>query len=734
MSDDGYFIAAPCAGDSAGPADAIGELVAKFTDAVTAALGPIARRLSALEAAGGAGGPAAGGSDGGFSSGSDDESADGEPVAMPGPAEREIPEEIAALLKKMDIGEVTAQNDAACRPGSDDQLVTLGSLVAADFPSAWADGVTCVVPTEWHTPTGPMLSAEAYARSFREKNALVLRAIGAVNREFPGIRLVVAGGAAAAPLFEARGLPGRRPDDIDVFTIVDEEVEETQLWEALHVFATAIASATPTEINTAQAVLMVSMELREGLLTFQLFSGTVSRWNYEPSRRLKIQVILRRYPDLGSLLHAFDLAGSAVATDGTTAWLTAAASATYLTGVMPVWPHRRSISFEWRLRKYMQKGLGLAFHGYPLAVPAAGQTAMYGVPAENEFCRPTILTVNFVEELRPGVFRGGVIAESTECDYEIAAPIPPQSRLTRRRRRADNVPINALFNGIYYGARCLEVCNWSNLVALLSEAPPSLLLTGRSAIPLNSEGRQPTLSPPIVLNRDSTRRPAQVFPRAGLNAVLETITRASDPPSPGSLVKYLGASPEEAIRFTHELAELRFRMPEDEIAWVNTLVPLIERVQRRHTELLESGASQWWVVQDPGRQWTASRNPQPADPTSWYTGVNAEPRAALADETKDADGVAALADETSSDEDDPICAICHEDVVVGTLGTVLTSCGHAFHFMSSGGCSGLAPWVQRHNTCPVCRATLIPSAITGESPTVVRPTERPPIPFRFSFR
>ena len=152
----------------------------------------------------------------------------------------------------------------------------------------------------------------------------------------------------------------------------------------------------------------------------------------------------------------------------------------------------------------------------------------------------------------------------------------------------------------------------------------------------------------------------------------------------------MGAVPEDqAIAFVSEINRVAFRNPGRVISWQGALRTHVDALKEKHARAAEAPPAEWWIVQDPGRQWTASRHPTPTDGKTWL-------------------GTAAT--HVVPSEDVPVeatmCVFCRETIVPGAPGTVTTRCGHAFHFFHSGGCDGAAAW-QRSGSkeCPVCRAS-----------------------------
>lgn len=73
-----------------------------------------------------------------------------------------------------------------------------------------------------------------------------------------------------------------------------------------------------------------------------------------------LQFVLRLYENLAQVLNGFDFGSCQVGYDGKTLWVTRLGLHARLTGMNLVDSQRRSVSYEYRLRKYVERGYGLA--------------------------------------------------------------------------------------------------------------------------------------------------------------------------------------------------------------------------------------------------------------------------------------------------------------------------------------------------------------------------------------
>jgi len=118
----------------------------------------------------------------------------------------------------------------------------------------------------------------------------------------------------------------------------------------------------------------------------------------------------------------------------------------------------------------------------------------------------------------------------------------------------------------------------------------------------------------------------------------------------------------------------------------------------------------WWIVTDPGRQYTASLDPRMEDPASWYgDAFEADAKTPTPDDFVEA-LLATLEMRQLGPGDhapvfDGMCPLCHDPLFRGAPNSVILPCGHIYHWAENEeGCSGLYSWVMRDNgNCPTCR-------------------------------
>jgi len=67
-------------------------------------------------------------------------------------------------------------------------------------------------------------------------------------------------------------------------------------------------------------------------------------------------------------------------------------------------------------------------------------------------------------------------------------------------------------------------------------------------------------------------------------------------------------------------------------------------------------------------------------------------------------------------ENEKDCSLCCEPINIGDSVYTLTPCEHSFHSNASQclGCETILSWLNKHNTCPVCRKVVIINSIKAD--------------------
>jgi hypothetical protein len=207
------------------------------------------------------------------------------------------------------------------------------------FAAAMGDPADIRVPafriSRTRSPYGRGKNQERYSSDFRAEFPVVAEIL-----PIPGVYVV--GGAAAVPL----GSTGA--GDVDLFIVgVDDP------WATLNKVVTRLRRACDKHYGDRGHRYSTSETLSPGIFNYAV---------YEPGQGalfIKVQVVLRAYPDLSRLLHGIDIPCAAVAFDGVRTQMTYLAAWAHYYGSNIVNPAYRSATYEERCLKYAERGYSL---------------------------------------------------------------------------------------------------------------------------------------------------------------------------------------------------------------------------------------------------------------------------------------------------------------------------------------------------------------------------------------
>lgn len=188
-------------------------------------------------------------------------------------------------------------------------------------------------------------------------------------------------------------------------------------------------------------------------ITYSLASSAYVRWH---SRKWpSVQVILRYYPSVSSILYSFDLPASAVGFDGKEVWFTSLSRVAYETGVMVINPHRRSPTFEYRLSKYFGRGfaIGLPHFNIQALKKVWEERCRIGKKLETRNRWRKCIKIGSI-----GVYVDTVNPETNQIEVEDVWWYGPNSPLL-------HIPSEEIYNSIPTDRQALKRYNIQNLVA-----------------------------------------------------------------------------------------------------------------------------------------------------------------------------------------------------------------------------------------------------------------------------
>ena len=281
-----------------------------------------------------------------------------EPPALNDPSMRlKLPADPMAIL-----AECNRHRHPGCEDGPESGLWSVDQL-NAEFPCLYMFPVPTFAPRVWPSPKP--VSQEEYSLRFALEYPEVARILPIEN-------VVVAGGAAAWPL----GEPGVKTGDVDLFVYGIDPADTKKLWRKVDEVVSKLFRATFSPDPAHRRFLLVREVLAPGILTVAAFLADHERPSsfVNPTPALKVQVVLRAYPSVTSILHAFDVPSCAVAFDGRRAYMTGLAAYAHLFRVNLVVPAYRSTTYEARLAKYFGRGFALALPGLAPGAMEKGKT------------------------------------------------------------------------------------------------------------------------------------------------------------------------------------------------------------------------------------------------------------------------------------------------------------------------------------------------------------------------
>ncbi|MCE7958498.1 MAG: hypothetical protein DYH06_11265 [Acidobacteria bacterium ACB2] len=291
----------------------------------------------------------------------EEDSAEAEPPALEPPVLVDLGR---ALVLDDDPAVAVAINDAHRRPdapeGPGADLWTVDQLRAA-MPRQYKYVVPTFAPRHWPTPVP--ISQEEYSARFEAKFPEVA-SIGPIEH------VVIAGGAAAWPFGESRVKPG----DVDLFICGIDPADEKALWSTVHNVVKKLTAAFLEGVDgVPPRVRALTQTMSPGVVT--ITAVTSSEYGYRATGdEIKVQIILRAYPSLSAILHAFDVPSACVAYDWRRAYTTTLGAFAQVFRANVVVPAYRSTTYESRLAKYFERGYALALPGLRPGILKRGET------------------------------------------------------------------------------------------------------------------------------------------------------------------------------------------------------------------------------------------------------------------------------------------------------------------------------------------------------------------------
>eukprot|EP00873_Tetraselmis_striata_P043722 jgi/Tetstr1/463986/TSEL_008791.t1 len=443
--------------------------------------------------------------------------------------------------------------------------------------------------------------------------------------------------------------------DMDFYITGMDPDDEQSLWKKVDEFLAVFRD------NNRSGFYLEESAVKIGKTVITVASDCVDE--YAP----KLQLILRVYPTIASVIQAFDVDPCCMAYDGETTYLTHAAARAVVTKCMILDPSRRSLTFESRLIKYMKRGLDLILPHFELN-PSMVDTlvSMPHLEFTVNDVNGTVATVN----IQPR-------AHQPASDYDI---------------------LENYEGDLHYGlVRVVEKQNMENLVSDRHDRMFRVLTLADTRDVMRGVIERGYMTYNDILPVETL---VNMYARAESSYYWMSLSNLS---GLGVMTRLMGMSPSAAKRIL-------------DLIYANKVVDLsgvLEALRNKGTsayDRLRSEKFEMWVKTEPGRQWTASMNPAFEDPTEYYGEFYCESPANVASSghTSD-DGIG---------PDDDVCMICHEVIRPGETNLMVLVCGHKMHMMPiRHKCLGGFNWISNHDDkCPMCRRSVRDTTTTSALP------------------
>lgn len=467
--------------------------------------------------------------------------------------------------------------------GKDRDLWTLEAVNHAS-PFSYKFDVPTIIPPNWQTPVHT--TQQEYTNRFAVMFPQVMSIL-------PIRGVVVCGSAAAWPMGSFK-----RPSDVDLFVV---ETPGVNLWDQVHTIVDKLTKYCD--------LCLITEVMMPGLVVLKINQCNP---NSHGSRRLhhgsktgpiKIQIILRAYKGVSSILHGFDVPSCCVAFDGETTYFTSLSAMAHVSRLNLVVPAYRSLTFEARLAKYMDYGFGLI-------LPEFGQAWS---PGEHVLPRMTI-TVREVQ----GLLAVGTVAPQAgtpSADYE---------KKYLSTTYLDDDRFSWFMQRRYINSTTAKHA-WINLSQLLEDR--MYVLFGRSYDNHTSREHH------IPFYKYVTHEPTldDILPKTSAYTALASMVRrlyhhygqSSPRCAPLFELSKIFGLDEQAVGKI--LIKFNRQRPGTEraVSLRSLLQPHADRVYKAYLEAPRQ--IEWWIRVDPTRQHTAAVNPAPASPQEWYGATHGTP-------------------------------------------------------------------------------------------------------------
>jgi hypothetical protein len=509
---------------------------------------------------------------------------------------------------------------SGCHPPTKNILITADHLdAAAKRAPSYSFPHPTICPPGWRLAARCGIDQTNYVRRFGSHFPKIQEMLCDINAE--RTRVVVAGGAALLPYNEDGGC-----GDIDMFIIAssDEELFETVV-------------DIRTRIGAGPTLLMSNVI-------------TIVRQN-----ELPCQIIVRRFPEVVSILDSFDIGMCQVCFDGKQTMLTESAAFAVTHRVATLDVVFKDFRGNARVAKYFSRGFAIAIPNLDVGkVGGAGRLRL-----------PYIEVI----DLKPtcGYFLAArslaTVSRPEPCRTPFSAA-PPASNADDAIYR--NTPVNP---SIVVEKASMDLYN---LLAFV--AGESLFIDASENLADILRGRPRVCD---VLRRED---------------VEQVLNKVIGDPTPFELRHTLGMTDEEVKAWALARVSIEMRYPRVKISHRKSLEPFRTRI------LQALDAADYPIQSSTTQAYVIEKSPTRVGPQEWLGEMYCTPSGApLLTES--------VLGYVSSLPGLETCPLCLVDLLPGERGTVILNCGHCMH-LGNGECGGYAQLGQSSAKCPMCRRNL----------------------------
>jgi hypothetical protein len=189
------------------------------------------------------------------------------------------------------------------------------------------------------------------------------------------------------------------------------------------------------------------------------------------------------------------------------------------------------------------------------------------------------------------------------------APLPHQHLRQRDPLQAPKNGGGSYFHDMYESGKALNRTNLKRFNTDSEDFNPVAIW--KASRPAGWAIHQPpaVLYFPATLNTSALHRACTILPEATVADLVDDLNyRRTDV---RALIDVLGVTPEQASGFIQSYSLALASSPSGTVDWDSAIAPAGARLMARCREYVPTQVCNWWIVQDPDRQWSVSHDPRP---------------------------------------------------------------------------------------------------------------------------